>query len=100
MSLSLSIYDFTAIVNVVLGLVVFVLEIRTGRSCAKSEQWVYYLKAMAGLGLALAFFVAIVDTFKGGTGTVPMEIGRPAVTLALTALVIGAIVQHKKGNCP
>lgn len=91
--------DIAAVINVILGLIVFVLEFRIARQC-RQGKWVYYLKSAAGLILAAAFATAIIGSFSGGSGLVPPEIGRPAVTIALTALAVGAIYNHKSGECP
>ena len=97
--MTITINDISAGINVLLGVVVFGLELRAARAC-DVNRWVYVVKAMAGAALALSFLLAIIDSASGGGGLVPPAIGRPAVTLALGALAVGAIMQrHKRGNC-
>ena len=88
--------DIVAAINVILGLVVVVLEVRIARHNS-TIAWVYYLLAVAGLGLALIFGYAFVDSCLGGQGIVPAAFGRPVVTMVLFAMAIAGIYQYRRG---
>lgn len=98
--LNFTINDIEAVVNIVFGILVMFLELRTARNCS-INRWVYYLKAFAGLCLAITFAVAFISSLTGGDGLVPPAIGRPAVTITLAALFVGAIMQryNRRGDC-
>lgn len=98
--LALTINDIEALVNIVFGLVVMVLEFQAARACTL-HRWVYYLKAFASLCLSVTFFIALFSSLTGGDGLVPPVIGRPAVTITLAALFVGAIMQRysRRGDC-
>ena len=94
----IGINDVTGLINVILGVIVCVLEIRTARTCTR-DKWLYYLKAAAGAILAVSFGLAVISGFSGGSGLVMPELGRPAVTLALASMMLGAIIQYKRQDC-
>ena len=88
--------DLAAGINIVIGLAVVWLELRVYQSCpANPNRWVFIIKAAAGAALALIFAHALLFN----SGVVDPAIGRPAVTLALMSLAMGAIVQYKRKGC-
>lgn len=88
--------DIVALVNVIMGLLVVILDIRIARH-NRPIAWVYYMLAAAGLSLALIFGYAFIDSCLGGVGIVPAAFGRPVVTFVLFAMSIAAIYQYRRG---
>lgn len=84
--------DLSAGINILMGLGVAALELCVWREC-KTNRWIYLFKAASGLFLAVIFAHALL--FNGGT--VDPSIGRPAVTLVLGSLAMGAILQRRRG---
>jgi hypothetical protein len=86
--------DIAAVINIIVGLVVVYLELRVYSSCPLNpNRWVYVVKAASGLSITLLFTHSLL--FNGGS--VDPSIGRPAITLVLAALAMGAIIQHRRG---
>jgi hypothetical protein len=91
--------DITGMVIVVMGLVIVVLNVHNIRVCIARDRWIYGFYAVSGLAISISFILAIVDTFTGGSGLVPPELGRPSVILLVGSVVINSILHYKKGRC-
>jgi hypothetical protein len=93
--------DLAALIIVVGGLSVMILEFQAFRRCKLSYRWIFIFKAGAGLLSALLFITALLRGFTGGTDIVDPSFGRPVFVILLTALALGAIHQRSSnaGGC-
>jgi hypothetical protein len=91
--------DITAGVLVVIGLVIFALNVRTAFVCEARDRFVHIWYAVSGVGISFAFALAIYDSFMGGAGLVPPEIGRPSVIMLAGSVMIASILHYRRGRC-
>jgi hypothetical protein len=75
-----------------------VLSIMTIR-CTSSPHWVHYWRIVAGLAVAFAFGYAFINGLRGGSGTVPFELGRPAIVLLTGSFAVSCYIDHVRGRC-
>lgn len=88
--------DIAAAVNVILGVAVAILELRRWQRCKRDGRWVILVKAAAGAVWAVISALAILGLYATGDIIDPL-IGRPATSLLLAALAVGAIYDHRRG---
>ena len=84
--------DVTAVISIIIGIGVFILELRLSNS-KRLPRWVYYYKGFAGLSASVAFIFALLRI--SGSDSIPSWIGRPAFIYCLSSLALGAILSHK-----
>jgi hypothetical protein len=85
--------DIAAMINVAFGLVVIIVNLRAVLYYNVEHKWVYFIKAFAGMGAVIAFMSALLRL--GKADEVPSYIGRPAFTICMLALMLGALVTSK-----
>jgi hypothetical protein len=89
--------DVIAGINIALGLLVFVLNVRILFS-RLSHRWIYAVGAIGGLLTAAAFTLTLFR-YTDGTDQVPFWIGRPAFTFCLLGLgLISLVVSRSIGG--
>lgn len=89
-----------SLINIILGGLIVVYQLRAYRVCNPKLKWLYALKASAGAALALLFLDVLFRSLSGGIDTIAPIIGRPVLSLVESALVFDAVVNSKiQGEC-